>query len=75
MEVSKFPRKTWGAAHAQTVCTRRSLRLLECLGTRLRMSVNNVVCRRSVGHPISVRISSFHDALTRKQKHYSLLDY
>ena len=22
-EVSKFPRKTWGAVHAQTVCTRR----------------------------------------------------
>ena len=35
MEVSKFPRKTWGAAHAQTVCTRRSLRFFKRLGTRL----------------------------------------
>ena len=35
MEVSKFPRKTWGAAHAQTVCTRHSLRFFERLGTRL----------------------------------------
>ena len=35
MEVSKFPRKTWGATHVQTVCTRRSLRFFERLGTRL----------------------------------------
>ena len=33
--VSKFPRKTWGATHAQTVCTRCSLWFFECLGTRL----------------------------------------
>ena len=39
MEVSKFPRKTWGAAHAQTVLTRCSLRIFECLEMRLEESV------------------------------------
>jgi len=35
--VSKIPRKTWGATHAQTVYTRcSSLTFFERLGTRLR---------------------------------------
>ena len=32
--VSSSPTKTWGAAHAQTIDTRRSP-ITECLGTRL----------------------------------------